>query len=201
MFSKKKFFYFFLFLQSYYSSGAESFSSQGFFGWDKKDPIEITGDLSMILLPTTSFILNLTLEEDYKGFKENLLATGVNLLSTSLLKLLLDKAYLGNYELGRRPNGEHYNMPSGHTSIVFTSSFHVLKRYGFLPSLPFLGLACFTAFSRVHARKHDVAAVLAGAVLGIGTSLLFTSRYKNSKIIFNLNPASREISLSYSRVF
>jgi membrane-associated phospholipid phosphatase len=39
----------------------------------------------------------------------------------------------------------------------------------------------------VQAQKHYIWDVLGGAVIGIGTSYLFTKPYKNKKVDFSLN--------------
>ncbi|WP_256867462.1 phosphatase PAP2 family protein [Winogradskyella forsetii] len=113
----------------------------------------------------TSFIVG-----DEKGAwqftKGLLLTTGV----TYGLKLGINK---------QRPDMSNDNsFPSGHTSTVFHSAGYVHRRYGFKYAIPSYVLAGFTAASRVDSKKHDILDVVAGAAIGLGSNLLFTTEYQ-----------------------
>ena len=127
------------------------------------------GDVILFSLPAatlgTSFIIG-----DEKGAwqftKGLLLTTGV----TYGLKLSINK---------QRPDMSNDNsFPSGHTSIVFHSAGHIHRRYGFKYSIPAYALAGFTAASRIDSNKHDLLDVIAGAAIGLGSNLLFTTEYQ-----------------------
>lgn len=84
------------------------------------------------------------------------------------------------YAIGKeRPynNGERA-FPSGHTSTTFQSAAFLQRRYGWRYGIPAYTLAAFTGYCRIEAQKHDGWDVLAGAVVGIGSSYLFTSPYQ-----------------------
>ena len=70
------------------------------------------------------------------------------------------------------------SFPSGHTSTTFQSASFIHKRYGFKYSIPAYVLAGYTAFTRLESDKHDGWDVLAGAIIGVGCSYLFTTPYK-----------------------
>jgi membrane-associated phospholipid phosphatase len=125
------------------------------------------GDVILFILPVTtvgtSFIIG-----DEKGAwqftKGILLTTGV----TYGLKISINK---------QRPDMSNDNsFPSGHTSTVFHSAGYIHRRYGFKYSIPAYALAGFTAASRVDSNKHDVLDIFAGAVIGLGSNLLFTTK-------------------------
>ena len=65
-------------------------------------------------------------------------------------------------------------MPSGHTAAAFSGASFIQRRYGWRYSLPAYGAAAFVAYSRVAAEKHHVEDVIVGALLGIGSTYLFT---------------------------
>lgn len=127
------------------------------------------GDVVLFALPVatlaSSFIVG-----DEKGAwqftKGLLLTTGV----TFGLKLGINK---------ERPDMSNDNsFPSGHTSTVFHSAGFVHRRYGFKYAIPSYVVAGFTAASRIDSNKHDILDVLAGAAIGLGSNLLFTTEYQ-----------------------
>ncbi len=127
------------------------------------------GDVILFALPAatlgTSFLIG-----DEKGAwqftKGLLLTTGV----TYGLKLGINK---------QRPDMSNDNsFPSGHTSTVFHSAGYVHRRYGFKYAIPAYALAGFTAASRIDSKKHDILDVVAGAAIGLGSNLLFTTEYQ-----------------------
>src|ERR1043166_9233979 len=81
-----------------------------------------------------------------------------------------------------RPNGGSHSFPSGHTSISFCSAEFVRKRYGWEYGIPAYALASLVAYSRVEAGEHYPHDVIAGAGIGIASSLIFTRPYKGWKV-------------------
>ncbi|XCF04775.1 phosphatase PAP2 family protein [Tamlana crocina] len=148
------------------------------------------GDVILFALPAatvgTSFIIG-----DEKGAwqftKGLLLTTGV----TYGLKLSINK---------QRPDMSNDNsFPSGHTSTVFHSAGYIHRRYGFKYSIPAYALAGFTAASRIDSKKHDILDVLAGAAIGLGSNLLFTTEYQQEhmELTFNSNDGNYLLGFSY----
>lgn len=148
------------------------------------------GDVVLFALPAatlgTSFILG-----DEQGawqFSKGLLLTaGV----TYGLKLSINKT---------RPDFSNDNaFPSGHTSTVFHSAGYIHRRYGFKYSIPSYLLAGFTAASRIDSKKHDIYDVLAGAVIGLGSNLLFTTEYQQEhfELSYSSNKGDHLIRLTY----
>jgi len=129
---------------------------------------ETLGDLFLLTLPTFSYGSTFYFHDKtgrtmfYKSFASNLTAT-------LLLKYSINK---------KRPNGDNYAFPSGHSSITFQSASFLHFRYGIKYAfLPYLG-AFYTAYSRVEAKQHDTTDVIAGALLGCLSSYIFTKSYK-----------------------
>jgi len=134
------------------------------------------GDVILFALPAatlgTSFLIG-----DEKGAwqftKGLLLTTGV----TYGLKLGINK---------QRPDMSNDNsFPSGHTSTVFHSAGYVHRRYGFKYAIPAYALAGFTAASRIDSKKHDILDIIAGAAIGLGSNLLFTTEYQQEHMELN----------------
>lgn len=138
-------------------------------GIAQKKAIESSGDVILFTLPlatlTSTFIIG-----DEQGSWQFLKGLILNGAITYGLKLSINK---------RRPDRSNVNsFPSGHTSTTFQSASFVHKRYGFKYSIPAYALAGFTAFTRLESKKHDGWDVFAGAIIGIGSSYLFTTPYQ-----------------------
>ncbi len=154
------------------------------------ETIQNIGDVFLIGLPiatvATSFIVG-----DEKGawqFTKGLILTaGV----TAGLKLGISK---------ERPDMSNDNsFPSGHTSTVFHSAGYVHRRYGFKYSIPSYLLAGFTAASRIDSKKHDIIDVIAGAAIGLGSNLLFTTEYQREhmELSFSSNQGNYLMGFNY----
>lgn len=136
------------------------------------------GDIIVFALPlgtlATSFII-----DDKKGawqFTKGLVVTEA---VTFGLKYSINK---------QRPDMSNDNsFPSGHTSTTFHSAGFIHMRYGFKYSIPAYLLAGFTAASRIDSNKHDILDVLAGAAIGLGSNLLFTTEYQQEHMSLNFN--------------
>ena len=134
----------------------------------KNPTIKTSGDILSFAIPTSTFISTLILK-DKKGTWQFTEGFVFNEAVTLGLKYALNKP---------RPfHGGDKAFPSGHTSVTFQSAAFIHERYGFKYSIPVYALAGFTAFSRINAQKHDGYDILAGAAVGIGSSLLFTTPY------------------------
>jgi membrane-associated phospholipid phosphatase len=134
--------------------------------------VETTGEILQYALPVAAAGLTLG-HKDKEGAiqlgESLLLSTGV----TYALKYGLDTT---------RPNGGHHSMPSGHSSISFSSAEFIRKRYGWEYGVPAYALASFVAYSRVESRDHHPEDVVVGAAIGILSSYLFTKPYNGWKI-------------------
>lgn len=154
----------------------------------KSPAVEKSGDIILVALPAavagTTLILN-----DRKGTWQFTKSFAMNAAVTIALKYGLNK---------RRPfDGGYQAFPSGHTSITFQSAAFVHRRYGFKYSIPGYILAGWTGYSRVNATRHDGYDVLAGAVVGIGSSFLFTTPYQREHMQLTFNSGEDHLMLGF----
>ena len=133
------------------------------------EAIETTGDVLLYTLPASALITTFILKDE-KGTWQFAKSFFTNAAVTVGIKYALNKP---------RPfDGGGQAFPSGHTSITFQAASFVHRRYGFKYSIPGYLLAGFTGYSRINATRHDGWDVLAGAVVGIGSTWLFTTPYQ-----------------------
>ena len=136
------------------------------------DTIERTGDIVQVLLPTAAFGATYYMD-DLQGrgqFYKSFLAT---FFVTHSLKHIIPK---------KRPDGGDHAFPSGHTGAAFQGAAFIQRRYGWIYGMPaYLG-ASFVGYSRIHADKHDLTDVLAGAALGTFTNIFLTTTYNSYSV-------------------
>jgi len=133
------------------------------------DGVENAGSVIRTLIPAVAYGTTFYLHDSdgrsqfYKSFFSNLGATYA-------LKATVSKT---------RPNGsDDESFPSGHSSVAFQGAAFIHKRYGIKYAVPaYLG-ATFVAWSRVDSDNHYTIDVVAGAAIGIVSSLIFTKPYK-----------------------
>jgi len=136
------------------------------------DSIETIGDVLTVLLPATGAGLTLGFR-DGKGAVQFGESAALTLVITYGLKYAVDET---------RPNGGSDSFPSGHTSISFSSAEFMRKRYGWEYGVPAYLAATFVAYSRVESREHYTHDVIAGAVIGIVSSHVFTTPFKGLQV-------------------
>ena len=146
--------------------------------YSKSNINENIGDVVLIALPvvTLSSTLIIADKEGPWQFTKGLLLTEA---VTYGLKWGVNKP---------RPDLSNNNsFPSGHTSTTFHSAGFIHRRYGFKYSIPAYLLAGFTAMSRIDADKHDMLDILAGAFIGLGSNLIFTTEYEKEHFELSFN--------------
>jgi membrane-associated phospholipid phosphatase len=146
----------------------------------QNNAITTSGDVLQLVIPAvaigSTFIYN---DDNTKPTIQFIKAYGSGLILEQALKHLV---------LEKRPDGsDNYSFPSGHTTSAFSGAAFVQQRYGWKYGFPSYILASYVGYTRVQAQKHYIWDVLGGAVIGIGTSYLFTKPYKNKKVDFSLN--------------
>ena len=106
---------------------------------------------------------------DYKGLLQLGEALAVQVAVCYGLKYTVKK---------QRPDGSDYHaFPSNHTGFSFAGATFLMKRYGWQWGVPAYLLSGYVAWGRIYARRHDVWDVLAGAAIGVGSGLLFTTPF------------------------
>lgn len=158
----------------------------------KSNTTEKIGDIALIVLPvatlSSTFIIG-----DKEGswqFTKGLLLTSA---ITYGLKWSVNKP---------RPDFSNNNsFPSGHTSTTFHSAGFIHRRYGFKYSIPAYLLAGFTAASRIDADKHDILDVLSGAAIGLGSNLIFTTKYQREHFQLTFNSTKDDFLIGFTFKF
>lgn len=139
----------------------------------QESTIKSVGDVFLIAIPATALGTTLVLG-DKKGTWQFTKAFLLNQAITFGLKKAINK---------ERPDASNTDsFPSGHTSTVFQGASFIHMRYGFKYSVPAYLAAGFTAFSRIRANKHDGYDVLVGAMIGIGSTYIFTTPYQKEHL-------------------
>ncbi len=151
--------------------------------------IEKAGDILAFAIPAMAYGSTHYMD-DKSGRQQFYQSFAANLATTYALKSTIDK---------ERPDGsDHKSFPSGHTSVAFQGASFIHKRYGLEYSIPAYIGAGFVAYSRVEADEHDVTDVLAGAALGIASSLYLTKSYNDQLYIApSLSPDYYGLAVHY----
>ena len=154
----------------------------------KSHAVETSGDIVLYALPASAALTTLVLK-DKKGFWQFTKSFATNIAVTGGLKYAINKT---------RPfDGGGLAFPSGHTSITFQAASFIHRRYGFKYSIPGYLLAGWTGYSRINATRHDGYDVLAGAVVGIGSSFLFTTPYQREHMQLTFRSSEDEFLVGF----
>lgn len=136
--------------------------------------IERTGDVIQIAIPAIAATTTIA-RHDGEGSVELGKAFVTNFAATEALKFIVGR---------ERPDGsDHRSFPSGHTSTAFQAASFIQIRYGWAGGIPALAGATFVGYSRVRAHRHYVSDVVAGAVLGTASSLLFVHPFAGITVL------------------
>lgn len=137
-----------------------------------EEVIRVTGDVIQLALPFAAGLSTVILG-DKKGAWQFVKSFGTAVVLTYGLKYAIDKPRPNSLTVGRA-------FPSGHTATAFSGASFIQRRYGWAYGLPAYALAGFVGYSRLqgNAPVHDGWDVLAGAVIGIGSTYLFTTPYQ-----------------------
>jgi|TARA_R110000744_G_scaffold79430_5_gene155991 membrane-associated phospholipid phosphatase len=150
------------------------------------------GDVLLFTMPTTALGTSI-ITGDQKGTWQFTKGFLLNQALTIGLKMAIDKP---------RPDlSNNSSFPSGHTSITFQSAAFIQKRYGWKYGAAAYALAGFTGYSRIQADKHDGWDVLAGAIIGVGSSYIFTTPYRKEHMEITFNKSDGHYLLGYKYKF
>lgn len=151
--------------------------------------LELAGDIIAVAIPALAYG-STYYKEDKAGRQQFYKSFATNLVTTQVLKSAIDK---------ERPNGQDdHSFPSRHVSVAFQGASFIHKRYGLQYSIPAYVGAGFVAYTRLEADEHDATDVLAGAALGIASSMYLTKSYNDQlHIATNLAPDYYGVSLHY----
>jgi membrane-associated phospholipid phosphatase len=152
--------------------------------------IKTAGDILLVAMPASALGGTLIIG-DTRGTWQFSKGFVLNQLLTLGLKTAIDKP--------RPYDNGHYAFPSGHTSTTFQSAAFIQRRYGWKLGVPAYVLAGFTGYSRIEAQRHDGWDVFAGALIGIGSSYLFTTPYQREhmEVSFTTTKGYRALGFTY----
>lgn len=127
--------------------------------------VRTTGDVGAVLLPAAGLTAVL-LQKDWQGLKQGVFSGVTTLGVTYALKYIVKKE--------RPDHSDNHSFPSMHTSTSFAAAAFIQRRYGWQWGLPSYILSTYVGWTRVYGKKHDWWDVAAGAVIGAGSSYIFT---------------------------
>lgn len=127
--------------------------------------VRTTGDVGAVLLPVAGLTAVL-LQKDWQGLKQGVFSGVTTLGVTYALKYIVKKE--------RPDHSDNHSFPSMHTSTSFAAATFIQRRYGWQWGLPSYILSTYVGWTRVYGKKHDWWDVAAGAVIGSGSSYIFT---------------------------
>ena len=136
--------------------------------------ITTSGDILQLAIPAVAFGSTLIWNDDNtKPTWQFIKAYGSGFILQQALKHIV---------LEKRPDGaDYYSFPSGHTTYYI--------------------LASYVGYTRVQAQKHYPWDVLGGAVIGIGTSYLFTKPYSKKKVDVSLNRLDGAYTIGFNYTY
>jgi lipid A 1-phosphatase len=148
---------------------------------DKDIPTEVTLIENYIrFIPTVAQVVLPIVLADKIGLVQLVYVALSTTIATQATKRLFNKQWVKGIRLGQRPSLTHskHNMPSGHSSMASCAAYFVCKRYKLSLVFVLLPILLLTMYARVMLNDHTISAVVAGALLGILTAALFTSKRK-----------------------
>lgn len=139
-----------------------------------RDSVEKSGDALAIVIPALGLGSTLFYEEGYEGTLQFLESFATAQLTTMVLKNVTNE---------KRPNGACCkSFPSGHASAAFMGAGFIHERYGLKYAMPAYVGATYVGYTRVHADKHFVKDVVAGAAIGVLSSFYFSEPYRDISV-------------------
>jgi membrane-associated phospholipid phosphatase len=155
--------------------------------------LEGTGDVLQAALPVAAGLTTI-IKKDWKGTQQFALSYATSFIVTHSLKKIVHK---------QRPEGRHLydSFPSGHTTSAFSGASFIQRRYGWRYGGPAYALAALVGVSRMEGPDgwHDGWDVMAGAIVGIGSTYIFTTPYlkKHIEVGFSSNYNNYRFAVRY----
>lgn len=150
---------------------------------------EDVGDFGQYALPVSAALLSLK-DQDLQGSVrfggEYSLTVGI----VHVLKRVMNE---------KRPNHGKWSFPSGHTASAFTGAMYIQRKYGWSWAIPAYVGAAAVGYSRIHAKKHWMKDVCAGATIAIASNFFFYEPFENMMVTpyFDGDEGGFSFTLSY----
>lgn len=161
----------------------------------RQSPLRSFGDYAQIINP----IVTAGFASQEKGFGHFAIIYGQTWITMHGVKLLSDKA---KWSFSKRPvvndkKDRYDGMPSGHTNSAWVAAAYLRTfsdDYKYV-SIPLYITAAITGYSRVYAKEHTTAQVIAGAAFAeivtyINSKLKWSNEYRSTNFYFGKNEVS-----------
>jgi len=151
-------------------------------GGTRCDGITRAGDVLQLAIPFSALGYSAA-SDDEPGVEQLGYVAGSTLAATYIMKYTIreERPYQDEETTG-------HTFPSGHTSLAFAGAGYWQQRYGWRVGAPMYAAAAFVGYSRNHARMHTWLDISTGAAIGVGSNLLFTSRYDDENTQIRIAP-------------
>lgn len=179
----------------YFVAIAMFISTSSSYAKSRQSPLRSFGDYAQVINP----LIASGIAAKEKGFGHFAIIYGQSFLSMHGIKLIADKA---KWKASKRPYVEgkrdrYEGMPSGHTNSAWVAASYV-RTFGEdykYAAIPLYISAAITGYSRVRAKEHTSAQVIAGAVLAeivtyVNSKLSWSNEYRSTNFYFGKNEAS-----------
>lgn len=130
--------------------------------------VGVSTDVAVIALPVAT-LAGVIIERDWEGLKQGAFTAAATAGATLILKYSVRE--------DRPDHSNRHSFPSGHTSTSFATATFLQRRYGWKLGVPAYAVATYIGWGRVYARKHHWWDVVAGAAIGAGSALIFTTPF------------------------
>jgi membrane-associated phospholipid phosphatase len=164
----------------------------------RQSPLRSFGDYAQVINP----VLAASMASQEKGFGHFTIIYSQSWVTMHGIKLVSNKA---KWKASKRPTIENKKdrfegMPSGHTNSAWVAASYIRtfsEDYKYM-SIPLYLSAAVTGYSRVHAKEHTTAQVIAGAALAeivtyINSKLEWSNEYRST----NFYVGGNEVSASF----
>jgi len=144
------------------------------------------GDVTQFVAPVWALFLTMN-RQDSEGTEQLLWSYAANMAVTYGLKAAIHAP---------RPQGSGTDsFPSGHAASGFSGASFITRRYGFRDAVIPYAFGVFTAYSRVHARRHYTRDVIASFVISEAIARLLVTEHP-SRLQIGITPNG--MSLRYT---
>ncbi len=130
--------------------------------------VKTSTDVALIAMPVAT-LTGVLIAQDWQGLKQGAFTAVTTAGATYILKYVVKEE--------RPDHSNHHSFPSGHTSTTFATATFLQRRYGWKFGVPAYVVATYVGWGRVFSKKHHWWDVVAGAAIGAGSALIYTTPF------------------------